>query len=76
MTAEPPVPKGERGRVGYYNKNKTLLFVITSKTNNMETYFLYENKDGTLCKLGKGSDPLQLCAKYHVYEKMKEGGAN
>ena len=72
MCEEPSVPRGERGWVGYYNKNGTLLFLITSKTNSRETYFLYENQDGKLVKLGKGLDPMKLCEKYNVYGRIRD----
>lgn len=72
MCDEPNVPKGEHGWVGYYDKKGTLLFLITSKTNNRDTYFLYENQDGKFIKLGKGDDPSKLCEKHNVYGRMKD----
>lgn len=69
---EPPIPKGEHAWVGYYNKENSLLFLVTSKNNSRDFYYLYENKDGSLVKLGKDKDPLLLCNKYNVYDRIKE----
>ena len=67
-----PIPRGEHAWVGYYNKNEELLFIVTSKNNNRDTYYLYEVRDGSFVKLGKDKDPLKLCNKFKVYEKIHE----
>lgn len=64
-------PKGEHAWVSYYNDSGSLLFIITSKNNSRELYYLYENQDGNLVKLGKDKDPLVLCDKFNVYERIR-----
>ena len=71
MIEEPRTPKGEHAWVGYYNQSGELLFIITSKNNNRETYYLYENNGGSFVKLGKDKDPLKLCEKFKVYERIR-----
>lgn len=71
-SAEPKTPKGEHAWVGYYNKTGSLLFIITSKNSSRDLYYLYRNAGGTFEKIGKGKDPIELCEKHRVYEKMNE----
>ena len=71
MNEEPKIPRGEHAWVGYYNSSGELMFIITSKNNNRETYYLYENNSGSFVKLGKDKDPLKLCGKFNVYERIK-----
>ena len=63
-------PKGERAWTGYYNRKGELLFVLTTKPFDRSWFFLYENRDGTLKKLGKAHSPAELEEKYKVTEKM------
>lgn len=64
------IPKGEHAWMGYYNKEDELLFLLTSKENDRSWFFLYENRDGELKKLGKAHTPTELEEKYKVTEKM------
>ena len=57
-------PKNERVWVGYYNAKQELRFIITSKRDNRDWYFLYELKDGKFVKLAKSKNPLELSEKY------------
>ena len=68
--AEPKLPKGEHAWIGYYNRAGELLFVLTSRENDRSWFFLYENQDGTLKRLGKAKTPPELEEKYKVREKM------
>lgn len=68
--SEVKYPKGERAWMGYYNKKGELLFVLTSKEHERSWFFIYENQDGTLKKLGKAKSPPELEEKFHVVEKM------
>ena len=64
-------PKGEESWVGYYNREGQRVFLLTSKQNNREWYYLYEDlPDGTLKKLGKAHSPTELEHKYEVSKKM------
>ena len=64
-------PKGEVGKVGYYNRNGDLIFVLTAKKKNDGWFFLYEAaSDGSLKKLGKAKTPPELERKYKVIDKM------
>ena len=64
------IPKGEHAWMGYYNKEDELLFLLTSRENDRSWFFLYENLDGKLKKLGKAHTPTELEEKYKVTEKM------
>jgi hypothetical protein len=64
------IPKGEHAWMGYYNKEDELLFLLTSRENDRSWFFLYENRDGELKKLGKAHTPTELEEKYKVTEKM------
>jgi hypothetical protein len=63
-------PKGEHAWMGYYNKEGELLFVLTSKEYDRSKFFLYENRNGVLKKLGSAKTPAELEEKYEVTEKM------
>ena len=66
------VPKGEQTWVGYYNRKGERIFLLTSKQNSREWYFLYEVcEDGKLKKLGRAHTPTELEEKYQVAEKMR-----
>lgn len=62
-------PKGETVWVSYYNSNKELLFIMTSKPIR-DFYFLYEVVDGEFKKLGKAKNPTELEEKFKVRDKM------
>ena len=62
-------PKGETVWVSYYNSNKELLFIMTSKPIR-DFYFLYEVVDGEFKKLGKAKNPAELEEKFKVRDKM------
>jgi len=66
-------PKGERVWVGYYDINRNLRFIMTSKENNRDFYFLYELIDGQFRKLGKARSPKELELKFDVDKKVREG---
>ena len=68
--SEVKYPKGERAWMSYWSRENVLLFLLTSKENNRDWYYLYENVDGTLKKLGKARTPPELEEKYNVIEKM------
>lgn len=69
---EPIVPKGEMAWIGYYDTSHNLKFLVTSKSNNRDFYFLYEVVDGTLKKLGKSRSPKELEEKFNVWKKVGE----
>lgn len=55
-----------------YLKDDVVKFIITTKSNNRDHYFLYEvTEEGKLYKLGKSKDPEELEDKYRVYEKIQ-----
>jgi len=58
-----PYPKNEIIWVGYYDKDKNLRYIVSSK-HNRELYFIYEYVDGKFVKLDKGKDPKKLADKY------------
>ena len=62
-------PKGETVWVSYYNSNKELLFIMTSKPIR-DFYFLYEVVEGEFKKLGKAKNPTELEEKFKVRDKM------
>lgn len=66
----PKYPKGEHAWTGYYNKEGELRFLLTSKENDRSWFFLYENLNGELKKLGKAKTPAELEEKYHVAEAI------
>ena len=66
-------PKGEKVWVGYYDTQKNLRFIMTSKENNRDFYFLYELVDGQFKKLGKARSPKELEDKFEVSKKLSEG---
>lgn len=66
-------PKGEVIWVGYYDIQKDLRFVMTSKENNRDFYFLYELVNGQFKKLGRARSPKELENKFGVSKKLSEG---
>lgn len=69
---EPNVPKGEIAWMGYCDRSHNLKFLVTSKSNNRDFYFLYEVVDGTLKKLGKSRSPKELEEKFNIWKKVGE----
>lgn len=63
-------PRGERVRVKYYDGKHELLFILTTKEQSKDLYFLYELKDGEFKKLGKAKSPSMLEEKYGIRNKM------
>ena len=64
------LPKGEESWVGYYKDGKRI-FLMTSKTNNRDWYYLYEViNDTELKKLGKARTPPELEEKFHVIDRL------
>lgn len=63
-------PRGERVWVGYYNAKQKLMFIITSKSDSRDWYFLYECIGKEFKRLGKSKNPLELVDKYRVDERI------
>ena len=72
-------PKGETAWVGYYNKDRELLFFLTGPANmsstftaQSEAFILYAVTKGArkAKKLGAGGSPTELEKKYGVAEKI------
>ena len=59
-------PKGEKVWVEYCDAQKDLRFIMTSKENNRDFYFLYELVGGKFMKLGKARSPKELEVKFDV----------
>lgn len=66
----PRLPKGEQVWASCYSANNELCYIITSKVNQRDYYYLYNVEDGELKKLGKARSPLELEEKYEVKEKL------
>lgn len=66
------LPKGEKAWVSYQNSSGEEKFIITSKTNSRDTYYLYEVAPDGLVKLGKGPSPTQLELKFKIKDKSRE----
>lgn len=64
-------PKGEMIWVSYYNSNGELKYIITSKNNSRENYFLYSVNCDSIKKLGKSSSPQDLVEKFGVSDNMR-----
>lgn len=65
-------PKGERVFTGYYNRAGELLYIMTSKDPAREYYFLYQNVDGALKKLGKAREPPELEQKFGIMDAIRK----
>lgn len=63
------LPKGERGKVGYYAANGELLFIMTQKDNGGFT--LYEVSGENTTKLGRGTDPKKLENSFNVMDIIR-----
>lgn len=65
-------PKGERLWTTYYNERQELLFILTSKENSRDFYYLYRVGEGEkLTKLGKARSPRELEEKFAVHQQMR-----
>lgn len=64
-------PKGEQIWVSYFDTEKKLRFIVTSKENNRDYYFLYEFAGARLSKIGKARSPKELEEKFKV--RLSEG---
>ena len=67
---EPAYPRNEQVWVRYQDTGHKLLFILTSKKDSRDWYFLYELMDGQFKKLGKSRSPVELEEKFHVRERM------
>lgn len=63
-------PKGERVWTGYYNRAGELLFIVTSKKESRDWYYLYEVVGDSFKKLGRAKAPDELEKKYGVMDRM------
>ena len=66
-------PKGEVAWVSY-NVDGVVKYMLTSKENVRDFYFLYEVVDGVLKKLGKARTPLELESKFNIHEILATKG--
>ena len=64
-------PKGEMVWVRYCLQDGTTKFLLTSKKQNRDFYFLYEVVDGKLVKLGRSRTPPELEQKIDIHNKLK-----
>ena len=62
-------PKGETVWVSYYNCQKELRFIITSKPLR-DFYFAYEVINGEFQKLGKAKNPQELELKFKIEDRL------
>lgn len=65
------LPKKEKVWVSYNDAQHNLRFILTSKENSREVYYLYELVNDELVKLGKSASPTELENKFKVAEKLK-----
>ena len=67
------IPKTAHIWVQYQDSAQNPRSYITTKKDNLSTYYLYEvTPIGDFVKLGKASDPEVLVNKYKVREKIKK----
>lgn len=66
-------PNGERVWVEYYSSN-CLRYIMTSKENNRDVYFLYEFVEGQFRKLGKAKSPDILEEKFGLQDLAGSAG--
>ncbi len=69
----PKYPRGERVWRRYLDASGALRFLLTSKENSREAYFLYEYADGVFKRLGRAASPKDLEEKYGVDAKIRKG---
>lgn len=66
-------PSGERLFVSYYTESGVLKFILTSKKDNRNNYYLYSvDENNNVTKLGRAKTPPELERKFKVYESLKE----
>ena len=63
------ISKGEHAMTSLCNKDGIEVGLITSNQLNT-TFYLYEVVDGHYRKLGKADNPLELEARYKMYDRM------
>ena len=64
-------PKDEKVWVSYRTENGELRFILTSKQQSRDVYFLYEVDGNSFKKLGKSKSPLELEEKFNVHDKLR-----
>ena len=64
-------PKGEMVWVRYCLRDGTTKFLLTSKKQNRDYYYLYEVVEGKLVKLGRARTPPELEKKFDIHNKIK-----
>lgn len=57
--------------VRYVDKNQNARFILTSKENQRDFYFLYELVGDSFKKLGKARSPTELEEKFQVHERLR-----
>lgn len=57
-------PKGETVWVQYHAAAGVLKYILTSKTEDRNIYYMYALVNGTFQKLGRGKSPVELERKY------------
>lgn len=62
-------PRGETAYVRYHDMAGNERFLLTADKSR-EKYILYKCENGTLIRLGKGSDPLGLEEKFNVMREI------
>lgn len=67
-----PCPKNERVWVSYHTLDGELAYIMTSKKDSRDWYFLYKISNGELKKLGKSKSPAELEEKHHVMEVIRK----
>ena len=53
-------PKGEKIWVSYIDQEGGIKYIVTSKTNNRDVYFLYEVGNDGLTKISKNKNPSEF----------------
>ena len=61
-------PKGETVWVQYHAAAGVLKYILTSKTGDRNTYYVYELANGVFQKLGRGRSPKELEEKFVKWE--------
>lgn len=63
-------PKGERVWKTHYEDGE-IQYVVTTKGNNREVYYLYRVKGNSFEKMGKSPSPIELEEKYAATIRKK-----
>lgn len=64
--------RGERRRVGYYDKSGNRVFLLTQKDDDFFLYRQTGDGDGSvLTRLGKAKSPTVLEEKFKVYDETR-----